>query len=203
VRALAGLALLVAFAAAGCGGGSGDNAAPMQQQTTSRFRGTELSPVRKSPDFTLRDQDGKTVSLSALRGKTVLLTFLYVHCPDVCPLIADNLDIVLRKLGPGRANVRAVAVSVDPKGDDPKSVRNFIGAHHLVPQFRYLTGTHAQLAPIWKAYHIAAMATPEHTVDHSAYTMLIDRDGNQRVLYDAQVKAAQVLHDLRELDVAK
>src|SRR3954469_17580674 len=120
--------------------------------TNSRFAGTELLPLKTSPDFALHDQDGRLVRLSQLRGKAVLVTFLYVHCPDVCPLIADNLDIVLRRLGPTRSGVRALAVSVDPKGDDPASVRKFIRAHRLLPQFRYLTGTRKELAPVWRAY---------------------------------------------------
>jgi protein SCO1 len=197
VRAFLALALVVAGIAAGCGSGSSGSAGPMD--TNSRFAGTELLPLKASPEFALRDQDGRLVRLSQLRGKAVLVTFLYVHCPDVCPLIADNLDIVLRRLGPARTGVRALAVSVDPQGDDPVSVRKFIRAHRLLPQFRYLAGTRKQLEPVWRAYHIAAMDTPEHMVDHSAYTMLVDRAGKQRVLYDAQVKPAQVLHDLRAL----
>ena len=42
---------------------------------------------------------GKIVRLSGQRGRVVLLTFLYTRCPDVCPLLAANLNAVLRSLG--------------------------------------------------------------------------------------------------------
>jgi protein SCO1 len=196
VRAGLALGAVLLLVAAGCGG----SGAKQATSTASSFAGTELSSSGPSPDFALHDQDGKLVRLSGLRGKAVLVTFLYTHCPDVCPLIATNLDVVLRRLGTGgRARARVLAVSVDPKGDDPASVRRFVRSHALLPQFRYLTGTHAQLARVWRGYHIAVLDTPEKTVDHSAYTLLLDRTGRQRVLYDAQVTPAQVLHDLRLL----
>ena len=49
-------------------------------------------------DFALRDYHGKIVRLSGQRGRVVLLTFLYTRCPDVCPLLAANLNAVLRSL---------------------------------------------------------------------------------------------------------
>lgn len=187
------LLLLLTAALAGCGSQPGSS--------PPRLAGTALDSA-PAPELALRDQDGELVRLSALRGKTVLVTFLYTHCPDVCPLIATNLGLTLRRLGPAAAGVRALAVSVDPKGDTPAAVRRFVAAHRLPPQFRYLHGTRAELAPVWRAFHIAAQPTPEGVVNHSAYTVLIDRDGKERVLYDAQVKVAAVLHDLRALGLS-
>src|SRR5712671_4846475 len=106
------LALLLAVAVlAGCGGTSHPSATP-----ASRFHGSLLDPPTPAAPIALHDQAGRLVRLSALRGNTVFVTFLYTHCPDVCPLIADNLNRVLRGLGPKRAATRVLAVSVDPKG---------------------------------------------------------------------------------------
>jgi protein SCO1/2 len=195
-RVLRRIALAVALASllAGCGGSKST------RQSGSGFAGTEISPPLAAPPFALHDQHGQLVRLSGLRGKDVLVTFLYTHCPDVCPLIATNLNVALRELGPARRDVRVVVVSVDPKGDTPTSVRRFIRAHRLLPQFHYLTGTRTQLAPVWRRYHIAVAGGPEDTVNHSAYTMLVDASGQERVLYDAQVKPAQVVHDVKLLD---
>ena len=73
-------------------------------------------------------------------------------------------------------------------------------AHRLGAGFRYLTGTRAQLRPIWNAYHLAVM--PGTTVAHSAFEVLVDRRGDERLLYDAQVKGADVAHDLRALETS-
>jgi protein SCO1/2 len=191
-RALAGLAVL-AVLTAGCGG-----SATKAGTTSARspYRGLMLKPPLKTVDFALRDQAGSVVRLSSLRGDYVILTFLYTHCPDVCPLIANQLDAALRRLGP---NVHVLAVSVDPRGDTPAAVRRFVRQHRLGQRFRYLTGTHRQLAPVWRAYHVAA--TPDgRAVDHSAFELLIDPGGRGLLIWDARVQAADVVHDLRELE---
>jgi protein SCO1/2 len=194
---VAALAML-AFAA-GCGGSGAADAPATSTTSGPALRGTALVPPLKTHDFALRDQAGKVVSLSAQRGRWVVLTFLYTHCPDVCPLIADQLNLTLQRLGPkGRADFRVIAVSVDPARDTRAAVDHFVAAHSLLPQFRYVTGTHAQLAPVWRAYHVAA--TPDgKTVTHSSFEILIDPAGRGRVIYDSRVRAADVLHDLRTL----
>jgi protein SCO1/2 len=127
------------------------------------------------------------------------VTFLYTQCRDVCPLIAGRLNEALRRLGAARRRVRVLAVSVDPKGDTPAAVRRFVRVHHLLPQFRYLTGTRAQLAPVWHAYYVSPQPVGGGVSLHSAYELLIDPTGRPRLSYDARVKAEDVVHDLRLL----
>ncbi|MDX6510560.1 MAG: hypothetical protein QOE36_64 [Gaiellaceae bacterium] len=188
---------LGALGLAGCGGGGGGQAAA--PPAPSPFKGTELQPVLAVKGFTLTDQDGKPVSLAAQRGKLVVVTFLYTHCPDVCPLIASNLNQALRELGARRAGVRVIAISVDPKGDTAAAVRTYVRQKHLLPQFRYLIGTRGQLRPVWRGWNVEAVDRSPDLVDHSAYTTLVDKSGKGRVLYGSRVTAAQVVHDLRYL----
>jgi protein SCO1 len=199
-RAPFALAALVAvLAVTACGSGTKSASAPTVSGGAATFDGGELTPPKPLPDFTLHDQSGRPVSMAEQRGKLVLVTFLYTHCPDVCPLIAQNLGQALRMLGPDRDEVRVLAVSVDPQGDTPKSVDTFVKAHRLPPEFHYLTGTRSELTKIWKAYDVAAVARDPELVDHTAYTMLADRDGQGRVIYDSQVKAEDVVHDVHVL----
>ena len=81
--------------------------------------GFRVTPVEPAPGLSLRDYRGKLVNLSAYRGKAVLVTFLYTHCPDVCPLITSNLRVAQAKLGAEASKLQIVAVSVDPHGDTP------------------------------------------------------------------------------------
>jgi protein SCO1 len=192
VGRLARLATLAAVTAilAGCGGAA--------KQAPVAFRGTDLE-AEPAPDFVLHDQNGKRIRLSSLRGRTVLVTFLYTHCPDVCPLIATNLGAAVRRLGPLGKNVRVLAVSVDPVGDTQAAARTFVTEKRLPPQFHFLVGMRAELAHVWRAYHIAASKGPENTVNHSAYTLLLDAKGRERVLYDSRVRPGAVVHDVRAL----
>jgi protein SCO1/2 len=157
--------------------------------------GFVLKPPVAAPNFALHDQDGHLTGPSRLRGHWYVVAFLYTHCPDVCPVIASNLGVALRRL----PDLRVLAVSVDPKNDTPGSVKAFIRAHNLLPRFRYVTGTHAQLAPVWARYHVAAVAGPKPIVSHTAFELLVDPQGRERLLYDAQVQASDVAHDIKAL----
>jgi protein SCO1/2 len=188
--------IAVVLLAAGCG----SSAAKVESPPPSKqiFAGGELNPPRAAPALSLHDASGRRFTLSGQRGRYVLVTFIYTHCPDVCPLITSNLNTVLRTLGP-KSNIDVLAVSVDPKGDTPAAVRAYEKSKHLEPSFHYLIGSRAQLRPVWAAWHILAVDRKPDVVDHAAYTALVDPSGKQRVLYDAQVNAQQVLHDLRLL----
>jgi protein SCO1/2 len=158
-----------------------------------------------APNFTLHDQNGQAVTLATLRGKFVLLTFLYVHCTNVCPAIAEQLNEALRELpSTSRAQVRVLAVSVDPKGDTPAAVANFIAVHRLLPQFLYLTGTLKTLLPVWNDYHIASEQEPGGIVlGHTALVILLGRNLRPVVVYDSSVTPEQVLHDLHVLGLTE
>jgi protein SCO1/2 len=201
LRAIA-IALLAAAATAGCGGssdGSGTGTLPVET-TAAEFLGAAVVDPQVVPSFTLMDQGGALIGPQTFRGKAVLLTFLYTHCPDVCPLIASNLNNALRQLPvTERANVRILAVSVDPKGDTPRAVRKYVRQRHLVPEFRYLIGSEQRLTEVWRKYKVQAVSRSPELVDHVAYTLLVDRSGKGIVLYDSSVNAKEVLHDLRRV----
>jgi protein SCO1/2 len=189
--------LLLTAVAAGCGSST---AAETTTAPKKRFAGGELTPPKPAPPIDLHDARGQRVTLAAQRGRYVLVTFIYTQCPDVCPLITQNLNTALRVIGPkARKQVRVLAVSVDPAGDTPKAVKAYERERHLFPQFRYLIGTRAELRLVWKAWHVLAVETKPDLVDHVAYTALVDTKGRERVLYGSSVRATQVVHDLRAL----
>ena len=193
-------AVLAVALAAGCG--SGEATAPQADEQTvsaqTELIGTPVASGTTAADFSLRDQDGRIVRLSDEQGKPVLVTFLYTHCPDVCPLIAENLNTALRRLGPERDGVRILAVSVDPRNDTPDAVRRFTAEHHLLPQFTYLTGTAEELAPVWQAYNV--LVEPRGSLEqlsHGSFTLLVDATGIPVAYYDPQTPASTFVHDLR------
>lgn len=213
--------MLLALTLAACGGGSSSDSgnvstgsaavvssAPAQE---TALRPGELagplvvSPPRKAPQIVLRDQDGKVFKLSSLRGKAVFLTFVYSHCPDVCPLMMQALGAAKRSLAhPG--SMRIVAVSVDPKGDTPKAVKEFLRGRELTGKVTWLLGTHAQLSPVWSAYNILAKSVPQTPaiIEHVSLIYGIDARGRIRVGYPASpLKPAWISHDAPILARAK
>jgi protein SCO1/2 len=196
--------LVAVLLVAGCGSGSdADSGATASATATAGddgWAGAALGDPQSVPDFTLTDQDGKRVRFADLRGKVVLLTFLYTHCPDICPLIAENLNAAVRELSPAQRNdVRVLAVSVDPKRDTPAKVRGYVKVHRLLPQFRYLIGSKQELTAVWRKLDVQALARDPELVDHTAYTLLVNRDGEGVVIYPSDFTSKDVLDDLRRM----
>lgn len=156
-----------------------------------------LQPSAPAPDFALRDWTGGLVRLSQFKGKAVLLTFIYDHCPDVCPLIVSNLHTALVELGKQASKVQIVAVSVDPKGDTPSTVKAFLSVHAMIGRMDYLIGSFNQLAPVWKRYGVGVQATPDsREVDHSAFVYGITASGKRLALYPSNLRPEWIVHDV-------
>ena len=174
--------------------------------------GATLTPPAVAYDFRLRDVDGRQVSISGLRGNVVVLTFLYTHCPDACPLIADLLHRSYGRLGPAAAHARFVAVSVDPNGDTVASVRRFLDAHHVQGELTYLRGTFAELRPVWAHYFVGsdarevnpqAVAAAQPTGDqvgHTAIVYVIDTAGKIRVFLSGNFDPQDLVTDVKALE---
>jgi protein SCO1 len=150
-----------------------------------------------APDFTLQDQDGKLVSVSALRGRVLAITFLDSHCKQLCPLEGDQLGQVERSLG-ARANLSLLVVSVAPATDTPASERAFAAAHRWSGDWHWLVGTADQLGAVWKAYSIAVQNAPDNVL-HSSVLYLVDKDGFERAGWAAGLEPDLVTHDVRLL----
>jgi protein SCO1/2 len=155
-----------------------------------------LRPAIPPQDFALRDEAGRTVSLRQYRGRVVVLTFLYSTCRDTCPLTATTIRGALDEVG---HDVPALAVSVDPVGDTPVHVSRFLVQQRLSGgRMHFLTGTRGRLAPVWKDYGIRPQG---NGFEHSAYVLLIDRRGRQRVSFpSAQLTDRGLAHDIRRLE---
>ena len=160
---------------------------------------------QRAPDFALRDQRGAPVSLAALRGRPVIVTFIDPLCRDFCPLEAQHLNDVVRALPAGA------------EAGDRRSERQLYGnaranlllddrKWQLVPQWRWAIGEPAALSRVWSAYHVAVLASTKtvagievHTIGHTEAAYVIDARGFQRALFLWPYSAAGVVRTLRAL----
>ena len=161
----------------------------------NEFAGATMPDGLRAPDFRLRDEQGKPVSMRALRGQPVVVTFLYSHCQDTCPITAQTIRGALDDLG---HDVPALAISVDPPNDTPASARKFLAEQRANGRIRFVLGSRAQLRPIWKGYGV----TPQRiTQEHLAHITLVDSRGHPRVGYPiAEATPERLAHDLRLLE---
>lgn len=165
---------------------------------SSGLQGTDLGGV-PAHTFHLTDQFGKQVTLSQFAGKPVVLTFMYTHCPDVCPLMAEKLHSVMLDLGPDAGRIAVIAISVDPKGDTVAAALNFSQVHRMVQYWHFLVGTQTELAPVWSAYAIDAQTQTATNSMHTAVLFVIDQQGRERVLLDQDFTPAQLTSNLKTL----
>ena len=161
------------------------------------LQGTDLGGTT-APDFRLTDQFGQPVALSQFKGKPVVLTFLYTHCPDQCPLTAEKLHSTVQELGKDAQNVGIIAVSTDPQRDTTAAAMDFSRAHSMQNSWHYLVGTRSTLQPIWNDYHIYAQPQ-QQTVNHSLGLFLIDKQGHERIFLGNDFTPTQLTHDLQIL----
>lgn len=142
---------------------------------------------KPAPDFTLRDADGSVVRLADLRGKVVVLHFVYTSCPDVCPLHAEKLAEVQKMVNatPMKGQVIFVTVTTDPKRDTPDVLRAYGPAHGLDPaNWLFLTTTQDQSEDVTRklaeAFGHKFTLTDDGYQMHGIVTHVIDREGHWR-----------------------
>jgi protein SCO1/2 len=160
----------------------------------TRFEGALLPKGVRAPDFSLRNQDGKPVSMRALRGQPVLVSFLYTTCDDTCPAQAQTMRGALDDLG---HDIPALAIAVDPPRDTPQRARTFLLKARATGRIDFVLGSRTELRPLWKGFFIRPQSINQ---EHQARFTLIDKRGFQRVGFPGDQATPEALaHDLKLL----
>lgn len=151
--------------------------------------------------FTLADPAGRRVSLADFKGKLVLLYFGFATCPDVCPTDLALIGAALHSLGPAAQEVQPIFVTLDPVRDTPAVLREYAAAFH--PGFVALTGTEEEIrrvATVFKVYFekVPQPGTRTYSIEHTAYTFLLDRQGEFVTLFPPGTPADRMVEMLRE-----
>ncbi len=168
-----------------------------------QFKGTALPANIPAADFTLTDQNGAPFTLSAQRGKVVLLFFGFTYCPDVCPLTLSTWRKVERKLGADADRVAFVYVTVDPERDTPARLKEHLAV--FSPRFIGLTGTPEQLNAIYGDYGIyrekerISDEPGGYVINHSSYILLLDKQGRWRLNHTHDASPEDLVHDINLL----
>lgn len=151
--------------------------------------------------FTLSDAAGRRVALADFRGKLVLLYFGFAGCADVCPTDLALIAQALRELGAAADEVQPLFVTLDPQRDSPAVLREYAAAFH--PRLIALTGTEDEVRRVATDYKVffekvRLPGAPGYTIDHTAYTFLLDRSGEFVILFPPGTPAERIVFMLRE-----
>lgn len=162
---------------------------------TDGFAGA-IRPQAPAADFALADQDGRRVAVAALRGRPVIVTFMYTTCTNDCPTMTQQIRGALDDIG---HDVPVLAVSVDPANDTPARARRFLAKQQMTGRMRFLLGSDAQLQRVWRTFGIQPQGSGGR--EHSASVVLLDDSGVARVSFPVtQLTPEGLAHDLRALE---
>lgn len=191
---------MAALTLAACGSSTGTGAngsAPATAASKHGFWGLQMRPAKPAPGLSLRNYTGRRVSLSSFRGKAVLVTFVYTHCPDVCPVIVSKLAAADRQLGADARDLKIIAVTVDPRRDTPRAVRSFLVARHALGRMDYLLGGARQLRRVWKAWDVGVSVDEAYVRGgHTAIVYGVSATGKIEDAYPGNFSPAQIVHDV-------
>ena len=146
---------------------------------------SSLADLGPAPDFVLVAQDGSRFGLASLRGKVVLVTFIYTWCPDICPALTVKMAHLQKDLaGAFGKDVAFVSITFDPERDTAEVLKDYAEAFDADPSgWFFLTGNIEAIRKVAAEYGVLTFPGPDGSIDHNLLTTLIDRQGRMRVQY--------------------
>ena len=157
------------------------------------------------PDVSLIDQHGQAISLASLKGKPVLIDFIYTSCASTCPVLTSKIAAVARELGPALgANVTIVSITLDPEHDGPAQLAAYAKSQAVESNsWLFLTGKPADIDQVLAAFKLRRMRESDGSIMHSVSAFLLGPDGHQIRQYNAlDVNAKTVAADIDRLATA-
>ena len=178
---------------------AGDRAA---KDTTATSR---LAVIRTAPDFALTTQTGQTLRLADLRGKVLLVSFIFTTCNGTCPATTHRMSQVQQELkarGLGKDDrVRLLSITLDPVRDTPDVLTAYMRLYDVdAMNWSFLTGPPDQVAKTIKAWGMWVRPAANGQLDHPARVFLVDSRGRIREIYNLSfLKPAWVVEDVELL----
>lgn len=167
--------------------------------------GSTLKVGQKVPNFSLTDQNSKTVKLSDFKGKVVLITFLYTQCPypDKCPMLAEKLSKtrdLLDQVEGAKNQVQMLSITLDPKRDTPENLKKYAqGYDQSATNWSFLTGKANDVAKVASLFGVIYY-TEKGIIEHNMRTAVLDGEQRLRKLFTGnEWKPGEVAASVRDL----
>jgi protein SCO1/2 len=161
-----------------------------------------LADIGKAPEVALTDSAGRPFELTSLRGKAVMVSFVYTTCTGSCPATTLGLSRVrkaLEKAGLWGTRVEFVSISLDPARDTPEVLAGYARAYGADPAaWHFLTGPPDRVAKVIAAWGMWARIGPSGVLDHPSRIFLVDPQGQEREIYNLEfLRPDSVLEDVQ------
>lgn len=146
-------------------------------------------------EFELTDRDGVSRTYAEFRGKNVLLTFGFTHCPHICPMIAAKMAAALKIADKDSIGI---FISVDTERDTPAITDNY--AKKFAPTMIGLGGSYTQVAAAAKNFNATFVVTKSedtYTVQHTPGIFLLSPDGELIDVFPMNTAADKIAQAMR------
>jgi len=170
------------------------------QPSTSR-----LAVIRNAPSFELTTHDGQSLRSDDLKGKALLIGFIFTTCNGTCPATTHRMcqvhqELSNRRLLKGDA-VRLLSITLDPARDTPEVLRGYMRLYDIDPKkWTFLTGTKDAVDNVVKQWGMWAKPAANGQLDHPSRIYLVDPRGRIREIYNLGfMKPAWVAEDIELL----
>ena len=144
---------------------------------------TQYDEKKKIADFEFINQDGDTITNEDYLGKVYVVEFFFTTCPDICPIMNENLRDVQKEFK-GREDFGIASITIDPEHDTPKVLKNYADNYGVTnPNWNFLTGDRKEiyeLANTGFGIYASESEEQEGSFAHSGLFALIDKEGYVR-----------------------
>jgi protein SCO1/2 len=195
--------IVLTFALAGFGAAAGcqTNTAPISDAPAQSTNGSFASsnPADCLPAITLIDQHGAAISLASLKGRLVLIDFIYANCATACPVLTSRFAQIANRLGAELGSrITMVSITLDPEHDHSRQLLDYAKTHDATRDgWLLLTGKPEDIDAVLRLYRLKREREPDGTIAHVATSFLVGPNGRQIRMYNAmEVAPATVISDI-------
>ena len=166
---------------------------------------SRLAVIQPAPDFALTTQDNASLKRSDLKGKVLLVSFIFTTCNGTCPATTHRMAAAhdeFAKRGLLKDDrIRLISITLDPARDTPEVLRGYMKLYDLSPKhWSFLTGPVKDVEKAYAAWGMWAKPAPNGQLDHPSRVYLVDSEGRIREIYNLNFfRAAWVAEDVELL----
>lgn len=141
--------------------------------------------------FNVINQNGESVTFpDDYQGKYVVVGFIYTNCPDICPLVTQNLIKVQKEFN-NPDDIQFLGITFDPKRDTPEVLKNYKGLFNLEDNFDFLTADSTTISELMDSVRVRSQVSftqvreddkEVYFMNHSDKIMVLDK--KSRVIFE-------------------
>ncbi len=154
-------------------------------------------------DFSLTNQNGKTVTQKDFKGKIYVADFFFTTCPNICIAMTDNLLKVQEKIK-NNPNVMLLSHSVTPKIDSVPQLKKYAIEKGIIDKkWNLVTGDKKEIYELARGSYLAVKEDGDggpFDMIHTENFILVDPDRRIRGFYDG-TDLEEIQRLLEELEI--